>query len=363
MYIALITNIPTPYRVPVFSLLATKSKLSVLFCSENESNRSWSLPNFSFTHFFLQGKVHSKSDGFNYVHNNPEIWRHLSKSKPDIVVTTGFNPTHLYAFLWAKLHGARHVCMTDGTMLSESGLSWKHRLIRRLVFAGSHAFIAASRSGMALYQSYGVSSNKIYQSHLCADNSRFFEVAGNDERPYDVLFSGRFHDGKLPLFFADVCKGLLQQRGRCRALLMGDGPLQKEVERALTRAGVEFDFAGFVQQHDLPVYYSKAKILLFPTRGDTWGVVANEAMAAGTPIVTTPYAGVAGELVIDGETGFVREPDVDFWVEAATRLLNDDPLRRQFAVAGRSKVTTYNYQAAADGIEAACHYALSGDNA
>lgn len=362
MRVALITNIPTPYRSPVFKAI-NLAYFKVVYCAKRETNRSWLAPDTSFRHQFLDGHVKEKPDGFNYIHNNPRVWSLLNELRPNIIITTGFNPTHLYTFLWAKLHGARHVCMTDGTMFSESGLSWKHRLIRRLVFAGSHAFIAASRSGMALYQSYGVSSDKIFQSHLCADNARFFEFSGNDERPYDVLFSGRFHEGKLPLFFADVCKELLQQRGHCRALLMGDGPLQAQVQQALTNAGVEFDFAGFVQQHDLPAYYSKAKLLLFPTQGDTWGVVANEAMAAGTPVITTPYAGVAGELVIDGETGFVREPDVESWVEVAMRLLNDDSLRRQFAAAGRSKVTTYNYQAAAEGIEAACHYALNGDNA
>lgn len=362
MFVALITNIPTPYRLPVFLCMAS-AEVVVFFCAERESNRSWNLPELKFQHYFLKGRAHAKTDGFNYVHNNPAIWQLLSKSKPDVVVTTGFNPTHLYAFLWAKLHRARHVCMTDGTVLSEAGLSWKHRLIRRLVFAGSHAFIAASRSGMALYKSYGVSTKKIFQSHLCADNARFFEVANNDDRPYDVLFSGRFHEGKLPLFFAEVCKELLQRHGRCKALLMGDGPLQEQVQQALASAGVEFDFAGFVQQRDLPAYYSRAKILLFPTRGDTWGVVANEAMAAGTPVITTPYAGVAGELVVDGETGFIREPNVEEWVQAAMQLLKDDSLRRQYAAAGLAKVSVYHYQAAADGIEAACRHALKGDNA
>ena len=354
----IVTNIPSPYRNPVYERLP-RDHFDVVFCARTEGNRQWRLSVPHFSHRFLKECVRNEPDGFNYIHNNPDVWTVLNRLNPEVVVTTGFNPTHLYAFLWAKCHGARHICMTDGTVQSEAHLSWKHRLVRRVVYAGSHTFIAASRSGMELYRGYAVPNEGIFQSHLCADNARFSALASNTDRPYDVMFSGQLHERKLPFLFVDVCSELIKRRGKCRALVLGDGPLRSDVLGRLTDAGVEFDYPGFVEQADLPAWYSKSRVLLFTTCMDAWGVVANEALAAGTPVITTPYAGAAGELVVNGETGLVLTPNADVWADAIAQLLDDHALWTKFSLAGQKQVAAYNYQAAADGILAACRFAMA----
>ena len=60
-------------------------------------------------------------------------------------------------------------------------------------------------------------------------------------------------------------------------------------------------FHGFAAQRELPDLYRSAKVFLFPTLADVWGVVANEACAAGLPVIVSPHAGVAGELVRDDD--------------------------------------------------------------
>lgn len=317
----------------------------------------WKLDRFSFNHRVLRERCIEKGEG-HFVHNNPDVWRVLDQLDPDVVITTGFNPTHLYAFIWALLKGRKHICMTDGTLQSESALGWRHRWVRRVVYKFSDAFIAASRGGMDLYQSYKIKPERIFQSHLCADNARFSLLADNYERPYEVMFSGRFEATKLPFLFVEVCAAIKLHRGRCRALLIGDGTLRDEVLARLAAAKVDYHYAGFLQQDALPASYSSAKILLFTTRWDPWGVVANEALAAGTPVITTTQAGVAGELVMDGLTGAVCEPNVDAWVAAALRLLDQPQHWLECSLAGRQRVAQYNYQAAADGIAAACLFAL-----
>ena len=350
---AIVTNIPAPYRAAVFAHLP-RDEFHVIYCSRNEPNRDWNLPTMSHSHEFLKERIHHNKDGFNFRHNNLDVWPALKRLQPKVVVTTGFNPTHLYAFLWAKLHRITHVCMTDGTVESESSLSWFHKLARRLVFAGSDAFVAASQKGVALYRSYGVPSARIFQSHLCADNLLFAECAANTDRPFDVMFSGQLQEHKLPFLFVDVCVEVLRRRGRCKALVLGSGPLRDEVMRRLLALGVDVTYPGFVQQAELPGWYSRARVLLFTTRMDAWGVVANEAMAAGTPVICTPHAGVAGELVVDGETGFVRPAETGVWADAVVHLLEDATLWERMSRAGRILVEKYNYQVAANGIEAAC---------
>ena len=131
--VALVTNIPAPYRVPVYGLLAAQPglDLQLFFCSERESDRAWDLDHIRVPHVFLRERVFSWRGRF--IHANADVWAALRSFRPDVVVTTGFNPTHLLAFAYARLHGARHVAMTDGTVASEAGLSVVHRWIRRHV--------------------------------------------------------------------------------------------------------------------------------------------------------------------------------------------------------------------------------------
>ena len=248
--------------------------------------------------------------------------------------------------------------MTDGTLASEAGLSWRHRAMRHFVFHNSASFIAASHGGIALYRSYGRSRDAIFRSSLCADNPRYAAAArAPAQRDFDLMFAGQLHERKLPLFFAEVCAALVRERGHCRALVAGDGPLRAEMLGALDSAGVDTHYAGFVQPEALPAWYGRCRVLLFPTRLDPWGVVANEAMAAGTPVVTTPAAGVAGDLVIDGVTGIVREAEVAAWAAAVQMLLGDAARWQAMSAAAQAHVSNFTFAAAAQGLVAACDHA------
>src|SRR5690606_5418855 len=113
------------------------------------------------------------SVGDRYIHNNPQVFSALRRYRPAVVVTDGFNPSHLYAFAWALLKKVPHVPMTDGTYDSELALSPVHRAVRRYVYARSQAFISASDGGSQLYQSYGIDAAKCFKSCLCINNDAF----------------------------------------------------------------------------------------------------------------------------------------------------------------------------------------------
>jgi glycosyltransferase involved in cell wall biosynthesis len=86
-------------------------------------------------------------------------------------------------------------------------------------------------------------------------------------------------------------------------------------------------------------------------------VVANEACAAGLPVLVSPHAGVAGELVVDGKNGYVCALDTAIWAEHAATLLQDDALRTRFAQQSLHQVGSYRFELAAQGIVDACRAA------
>ncbi|MEC4721961.1 glycosyltransferase [Noviherbaspirillum sp. CPCC 100848] len=358
--IALVTNHPPPFRIPIYERIARMPgvELHAIFCSEREPNRQWSLPPLHFNHVFLKERFVER--GSNYIHNNPDVLAALNRIAPDVIVTTGFNPTFLYAFGYSVIRNVPHVPMTDGTNISEAALSRWHRAVRRIVYSRSRAFIAASLGGLRLYADYGIPRESGFLSCLCIDNDAYAAYAGTQEKQYDLIFCGRIVADKNPLFALQLADGLATRLGRRTSILfVGSGEQEAELNAMADKLALRVDVTinGHAEQHELPALYGSARLFLFPTARDVWGVVANEACAAGLPVIVTPDAGVAGELVLDGENGFVCGLDLGQWIDRAELLLTNDALYRRFAARSLDLVAGYSFNHAADGIVQACLHA------
>ena len=351
--LAIVVNEPPPYRIPVFNLIARNPEISlqVIFCCRREPNRLWDLPPVAFDHVFLRERIRTVHG--RYIHNNPDVLLALSRFRPDVVLGNGFNPTHLYAFAWTRLMRRAYIAMTDGTLQSEQSLSALHVRLRRYVYQRAGAFIAASQGGLALYRSYHVPVARCFRSCLAVDNARFQPQEPVDGKTWDFIVSGRLEAGKQPEFAMDVALQCAQRLGRrLRLLYVGSG----SEEAALRRRAKTLDhhlsvhFHGFASQAELPDLYRSAKIFLFPTRADVWGVVANEACAAGLPVIVSPHAGVVGELVVDEHNGYVRPLDIQAWTDCALDLLENSHRLRAMGERSLLLVRPYSFDSAAEGI-------------
>ncbi len=360
--IAIVTNTLAPYLIPVLSKIAQTPGVCVhvFSATEREPNRLWDLPSLDFPCTILRENfltLHQR-----YIHNNLDVVPALKRFAPDVVVTNGFNPTHLYAFAYASMMGIAHVVKTDGTDLSEQILSPIHRAVRRFVFARSQAFVAASGGGQRLFDSYGVPRAQRFTCCLGIRNELFFEKTRNAKKRFDFIFCGRIEGVKNPLFALDVAAQVAKRLQRkTKILFVGSGGMEENVAKAagLYADLIEAEFHGFARQDELPGLYGAARLFLFPTLWDPWGVVANEACAAGLPVLVSPHAGVAGDLVRDGENGFVCDLDINLWADKAEYLLTRDEAYRKFSACSRFNVSRYTFDEAADGLLSACRMAQS----
>ncbi|MBI2380908.1 MAG: glycosyltransferase family 4 protein [Gammaproteobacteria bacterium] len=355
MRVALLVNIPAPYRVPVYDRLAERlgEDFKVIYMAELESNRKWKVPELKHAHQYLKGFTLSR--GTRHVHVRFGVFTALLKFKPDVVITAGFNPPMLMGWLYTRLFGKAHVPMSDAWVGSEANLSGLHRYIRRLVFGSSKAFIGASQQTLELFKSYGVEKN-LFKACLCVDNSRFTPLAGPvAHRAYDLVFSGSLIEGKLPLFFVEVVKRLAGKMPKLSVLVIGDGALRDSMHEALaTLPTVHTTFTGYLQQSELPAYYVQGKIFCFPTKRDAWGIVANEACASGMAVLTCANAGCAVELIVNNHNGYVLPLEPEVWAEHAAKLLGDEMLLSEMSQNAIRSVEEYTYDHAARGILAAC---------
>ena len=198
--VAMISNIPSPYREETHVILNRKFALNyhVYYCAHTESNRMWNIKYGDYHKTFLKRSslnFKSKSVYFNF-----DIIKSLNRFNPDVVITAGFFPTMLMAFLWCMIHHKKHIVYTDGTLKSEEHLTFFHRSIRRLVYRFTETFIGVSRKSLELYKSYKVKGEKLFLSPYCADN-KYLQQFRETPKKYDVIFCGQLIDRKLPFFF------------------------------------------------------------------------------------------------------------------------------------------------------------------
>lgn len=349
-----LTQTVAPYRERMHELMHIKKNLkySVIYCAKLEPNREWNLDLGNYNKYFLV----EKSKG--YSHNNPSVWKLLNKLNPDVLIITGFSPTMDYGVIWTILKKKKLVVYNDGTFESEKKFSKIQKMIRKFVFKRADAFAAPGRGTFDLYESYGVPKEKIFRSCLCVNNTKFTDKP-IEEREYDLLFAGQIIQRKMPIFFVEVAKKIKTHIPELKVLIIGDGVQRNQMLNQLEEAGVMFEFKGFLDQDSLPEMYSNTKLFLFPTLHDPWGVVANEACASGTPVITTPVAGAANDLVQHNVNGYVLQPEIDLWTDHIVKILQNKKKLTKFSKQAIHIVKRYNHQQAADGLYKAIYLANS----
>lgn len=348
----IVTNVPAPYRVPIWRRVAQENgiKLDLIFCAPPHIDTSLDTANYGFSNHFLTGRYQAMERRF--MHSDLGVWSLLNQLQPDVVVTTGYIPTFLFAFVWAVTHGVPHLAMTDGTAQSEKSLSWLHRWVRRAVLGRSAAFVGTCEGSSDLFRQYGVAENRIHKSYLCADNQRF-SCQASVTAAIDFIFCGRFVAHKRPLFALQVAREVAIRLGRRTSIdFVGSGDMEAEMRDYAEQISefVDTRFHGYASQAELPQRYADAKIFLFPSEWDPWGVVANEACASGLPVIVSPYAGVAGELIVDGDNGYIRELDVNQWTEVVVKLLTEKELYIRYSQNSQVRVAEYSFDNSAAGL-------------
>jgi N-acetyl-alpha-D-glucosaminyl L-malate synthase BshA len=125
-----------------------------------------------------------------------------------------------------------------------------------------------------------------------------------------------------------------------RLRMVGDGPERPRIEAQIAALGLAADVEFLGERIDLPTVLRGAALFLLPSETESFGLAGLEAMACGLPVIASAVGGLS-EVILDGETGFLRPVgDVDAMAACATRLIEDEPLRRRMAGAARHRAET-----------------------
>jgi glycosyltransferase involved in cell wall biosynthesis len=144
-------------------------------------------------------------------------------------------------------------------------------------------------------------------------------------------------------------------------VLLGEGPMRGDLERQRTRLGLEgsFDMPGFKQYDDLPLYYGNAGAFVHASTTEQWGLVVNEAMASGLPVLVSERCGCAPDLVEEGRNGYTFDPDdTDALARLMLHVTSDACDRAAMGRASSAIIARWSPQRFADGLRLAVQAAL-----
>lgn len=308
----------------------------------------------------------------------------LAAHRPQVIAIPGWaDQGALAALHWCVAHRTPAVVMSESTVWDERRRWWKEEIKRRPVGLCSAALVGGAPHADYM-TALGMPRDRIFLGYDAVDNEYFARNAaevrsqeaevrikyGLPERYF--LASARFIEKKnLPR--------LLQAYARYRAMagnaesgkrkagiwdlvLLGDGPLKPLILSQLSTLNLQSSvhLPGFKQYPDLPAYYALAGAFIHASTIEQWGLVVNEAMASGLPVLVSNRCGCASDLVRDGVNGFTFDP---FNVEAIAALMlrlstmPDDQLSA-FGNASRKIIARWGPDRFASGLKAAVDKAL-----
>jgi len=309
----------------------------------------------------------------------------LEQAKPDVVVVNGWNNFgSLIAADSCVRRGIPMVVMSESARGDESRTSWKEIIKRRIVDLYSAALVGGQRHVDYLVE-LGMPRDRIFIGYDVVDNAYFersaleirnskFEIRKKYALPGNYfLASARFIEKKnLPRLvrayaeYRQLCRASVSDAERSEnapwdLVLLGDGPLQETVNCQLSTLNLHahVHLPGFKQYDELPVYYALANAFVHASTTEQWGLVVNEAIASGLPVIVSNRCGCVPELV--NGNGFTFNPMDEH--ELAARLLEmaslpDDELER-FQEASRRIAARFGPDRFAEGLEQAATLSIN----
>jgi glycosyltransferase involved in cell wall biosynthesis len=221
----------------------------------------------------------------------------------------------------------------------------------------------------------GVPDERIFTAPNAVDTELFARLADNASRDESrvrtrhslplryFLYVGRLVRSKGIFDLVEAYARLDEEiHRRIGLVFVGEGADRPELMgRAARIAPGAIQFFGFVHREELPEFYALADALVFPTHSDPWGLVVNEAMSCGLPIIVTSVAGCAADLVQDGWNGFVvPSSDAPRLSAAMARVASDTGLRAEMGNRSRERIAANSPQAWADGLTKAVESVCRG---
>jgi glycosyltransferase involved in cell wall biosynthesis len=342
-------NIPSPYMVERLNALADRNSFNfeAWFNDRIEPDRSWEVDEntWRFRYRYLPTiKISGRRFHFPLT---------VFGRRPDVLVSLYAEPSFLAGWAIARLRGTKTAFWCEVTWDKwVQRRTWKEWL-KRIVLPSAPTTIGAGEDGRGYAMRYGVPAHRALSLIHVIDVEHF--ASGRDKawrerdqirtqlglKSTTFIYVGRLWWGKGICYLLEAFSEV-QRRTEVEVslLLVGDGPEEIRLRQICQEHDIRnVVFAGFHQKPELPRYYAVADVFVFPTLGDPYGLVVDEAMACSLPVISTSAAGEIRDRVEEGVNGYIVSPeDSALLADRMLQLARDPGLRERMGKVSAEKI-------------------------
>lgn len=388
--LGILTTHPIQYYAPLFRCLSEVEELDlrVYYCQNPTPEQLGTGFGISFD-WDLDLTSGYDVTWLNNISRNPHLQKFFGCDTPEImhiIKRERFGAFLTLGWYTKSMWQAMMACWRTGTPLLIRGDShlnvdsgWVKKTVKDIVYPlfirRFSVCLSVGKWSAEYFSHYG--ARRVIQSPHFVDNTWFAEQSakfvsfagdirdqlGIPQESFVFLYAGKFEEKKRPMDLLTAVKKSIEigiSREKIHLLMVGDGVLRQECERFAVANSLPVSFAGFLNQTEIPKAYAVADVLVLPSDGrETWGLVVNEAMACGLPVIASDRVGCGPDLIRQGKTGYIF-PCGD--TEALSEVMKKCALTadmQTMGVAAQAHIAGYSVEKAAQSIVEVVKEALS----
>lgn len=313
MKVLYLTNLASPYRVDFFNELSKYCDLTVLFERKKATDRDdeWYSDNFKFKAIFLNSKNIGNEASLSF-----EVIKYL-KENFDYIILGGYStPTAMIASTYMKLHKIPYILNADGGFINDNERKLNYLIKKHFISSASY-WLSSGKETNKYLKYYGAEKEKIFNFPFTSlrEKDILKECISDQERdrlrvkynvPYKkvIISIGQFIHRKGFDWMIESYKDLDKDIG---IYIIGGKPTNYYIDLKNKYQMSNLHFVDFQDKENILNWYRLADLFVFPTREDIWGLVINEAMSQGLPVITTNKCLAGLELIKQEENGYIVE--------------------------------------------------------
>jgi glycosyltransferase involved in cell wall biosynthesis len=339
----ILTSVMAPHRVALFNQLAQEPDvdLSIVYAARSDPSRSWDA---------IEGEMRYRwtvlrqrallARGESFVHVTSGITPVVRDAAPDVLIVGGWDqPAYLQALALKSMAGLPLAWWVESNLRDRRSESRLMRSIKKRLIASGDGVIVPGVASADYVRSLGAESDRLWVAPNAVDNDYFSSSPRREDGPARFLFVGRLESAKGLAFLLDAWASVPDD---ATLSIVGSGSLQEAIAYRLTGLP-RVQMVGHLERAELKRAYAEADVFVFPSVSDPWGLVINEAMASGLPVIASSAPGAVDDLVTHGDNGLVVPPfDVPALASAMARLASDGSERVRMGLRSRSRVNLFS---------------------
>lgn len=352
MRILFVTNLPSPYRVDFFNELGKLCELTALYerRSASDRNEKWKgnkAVRFKEKYIDLKPIGADRSIGLRLV-------KEIKKQCFDHLIISGYaSPSVMAAIVYCRLKRIPYYIESDGGFCKKD--KFPKSMLKKFLLSGAKGHFVTCDEYKKYLLSLGVKNECIYKYPFTSLKSAdiIAEPVSSEEKENlknelslkeskVVLAVGQFIKRKGFDILIKAAKNLPANVG---VYFVGGVPTEEYITLKNSLQLENVHFVGFKTKEDLKLYYKAADVFVLPTREDIWGLVINEAMVCGLPVVTTDRCIAGLELVKNGENGYITETENPVQLaDCIEKIINDGEKCAEMGKKSLDRISEYTVE-------------------